>query len=204
MNKWIPIRKEAPKEKGEYITTTMYGEVYCDYWDGDRFDRTETVVAWQKLPAPFKSQERDDESCDEIWERAYKERDGEPQPEERTEERTETHECDCISRQLMYDMGATCIATRNKDGDLVALGALDILPSATPQPKEESQQKVGHWIEHKHGGIEHIECSECGIWFLKGNLIRKSYCPNCGSCNGDMIKNIMRDIAKTMSGGAKE
>ena len=89
------------------------------------------------------------------------------QPKERTEERTETHECDCISRQLMYDMGATCIATRNKDGDLVALGALDILPSATPQPKEESQQKVGHWIEHKHGGIEHIECSKCRCWFLR-------------------------------------
>lgn len=63
--------------------------------------------------------------------------------------------------------------------------------------------KEGCWIEHKHGGIEHIECSECHVWFLKTDLIRKSYCPNCGSCNGDMIKNIMRDIAKTMSGGTK-
>lgn len=70
------------------------------------------------------------------------------------------------------------------------------------EQKEEPQQKVGQWIEHKHGGIEHIECSECGIWFLKANLIRKSYCPNCGSCNGDMIKNIMRDIANN-NGGAK-
>ena len=75
-NKWIPISKEVPKEKGWYITTTMFKEVYCDYWNGIAFDRSETVIAWQKLPAPFKSQERDDENCDDIWERAYKEREG--------------------------------------------------------------------------------------------------------------------------------
>lgn len=55
-NKWIAISKETPKEKGEYITTTMYGEVYCDYWDGDRFDRTETVVAWQEKPLPYRAE----------------------------------------------------------------------------------------------------------------------------------------------------
>lgn len=40
---------------------------------------------------------------------------------------------DCISRQLMYDLGATCIATRNGNGKLIALGAIEELPSVTPQ-----------------------------------------------------------------------
>jgi len=44
--------------------------------------------------------------------------------------------------------------------------------------------RKGHWIEHKHGGIEHIECSKCRCWFLRKDLIRNSYCPNCGSYNG--------------------
>ena len=84
--------------------------------------------------------------------------------------------------------------------DTNAYGTMDIAKNVILKALE---QKIGHWIEHKHGGIEHIECSECGIWFLKADLPRKSYCPNCGSCNGDMIKNIMRDIAKTMSGGKR-
>ena len=55
-----------------------------------------------------------------------------PQPNERTE----THECDYISRKLMHDMGATCIAARNENGDLVALGALDMLPSVKFEESE--------------------------------------------------------------------
>lgn len=55
-NKWIPISKEVPKENGEYITSTMHGEVYCDYWDGDRFDRTETVIAWMPKPLPYRAE----------------------------------------------------------------------------------------------------------------------------------------------------
>lgn len=82
---------------------------------------------------------------------------------------------DCISRQFMYDLGATCIATRNeKTGNLIALGTIEELPSIAPQPQ------IGHWIEHKHNGIEHIECSECLTWFLRSHLLRNSYCPNCG------------------------
>lgn len=75
-NKWIPISKEVPEENGYYLTTTMFNQVYCDYWNGVAFDRSETVIAWMPKPAPYKSQERDDESCDEIWERVYTERDG--------------------------------------------------------------------------------------------------------------------------------
>lgn len=50
---WIPISKAVPEEKGEYITTTFYGSVFCDYWDGDSFDRSEYIIAWMKKPAPF-------------------------------------------------------------------------------------------------------------------------------------------------------
>ena len=45
----------------------------------------------------------------------------------------------------------------------------------------EQEPKTGHWIEHKHNGISHIECSECLSWFLQAHLLRNSYCPNCGA-----------------------
>ena len=51
---WIPISKAQPEEKGDYLTTTMDLVVYCDYWNGAAFERTETVTAWMKLPAPYK------------------------------------------------------------------------------------------------------------------------------------------------------
>lgn len=40
---------------------------------------------------------------------------------------------DCVSRQFMLNLGATCIATRNENGKLIALGAIAELPSVTPQ-----------------------------------------------------------------------
>lgn len=53
-NKWIAISKETPKKCGWYITSTIYNEVFCDYWNGDAFDRTETVLAWQEKPLPYR------------------------------------------------------------------------------------------------------------------------------------------------------
>lgn len=40
---------------------------------------------------------------------------------------------DCVSRKFMYELGATCIATRNEAGKLIALGAIEELPPVTPQ-----------------------------------------------------------------------
>lgn len=41
---------------------------------------------------------------------------------------------DYVSKQFMYELGATCIATRNKKtGHLMALGMIEDLPSVTPQ-----------------------------------------------------------------------
>ena len=54
---WIPISEMCPKKNGYYLTTTIYKQVYCDYWTDDRFDRTETVIAWMPLPRPFKEGE---------------------------------------------------------------------------------------------------------------------------------------------------
>ncbi len=46
---------------------------------------------------------------------------------------TQTGQCDdAVSRKLMYELGATCIA-RRENGELVALGGLDTLPSVTPK-----------------------------------------------------------------------
>lgn len=39
---------------------------------------------------------------------------------------------DCVSRKFMYELGATCIATRDKNGKLIALGTIENLPVVTP------------------------------------------------------------------------
>ena len=54
---WIPCSERLPEEEGYYLTTTMYQKVYCDYWNGDNFDRTEMVVAWMPLPEPWKGEQ---------------------------------------------------------------------------------------------------------------------------------------------------
>ncbi len=54
---WIPTSKKLPEETGLYLTTTMYGDVYCDYWNGLNFDRTEYVIAWKPMPEPYKGGE---------------------------------------------------------------------------------------------------------------------------------------------------
>lgn len=51
--RWVPCSKQLPEKEGCYLTTTMYGEVYCDYWSGEYFDRSEMVIAWMPLPAPY-------------------------------------------------------------------------------------------------------------------------------------------------------
>lgn len=51
---WIPVTERLPEERGYYLTTTKNGEVYCDYWDEDNFNRTELVIAWMPLPEPYK------------------------------------------------------------------------------------------------------------------------------------------------------
>ncbi len=47
---WIPVTERLPEKEGYYLTTTMYHEVFCDYWNKERFERTETIIAWMPLP----------------------------------------------------------------------------------------------------------------------------------------------------------
>lgn len=59
-NKWIAISKETPSKCGWYITTTIYNETYCDYWDGDRFNRSEVIIAWMELPEPYRAESEEE------------------------------------------------------------------------------------------------------------------------------------------------
>ena len=59
--KWIPVSERLPEENGYYLTTTMYHRVYCDYWEEERFNRTEVVIAWMPLPEPYKAESEDKE-----------------------------------------------------------------------------------------------------------------------------------------------
>lgn len=92
---------------------------------------------------------------------------------------------DCINRRcdecsLNYEKGNM---GEQKEWLRMAIKALEEQPSTQPKDECDCISRKGHWIEHKHGGIERIECSKCRCWFLRKDLIRNSYCPNCGSRN---------------------
>ena len=54
---WVPVSKRLPEDNDYYITSTCYGEVYCDYWDGVNFNRAEMIIAWMPLSEPYKESE---------------------------------------------------------------------------------------------------------------------------------------------------
>jgi len=41
---------------------------------------------------------------------------------------------DCVSREFMYELGAKCIAARDKNGELVAITSIESLPPVAPKP----------------------------------------------------------------------
>lgn len=58
--------------------------------------------------------------------------------------------------------------------------------SASPIIIAEPERKKGKWIEHHRTDLGEklnhcIECSECKIWFSIDELLRRSFCPNCGA-----------------------
>ena len=77
---------------------------------------------------------------------------------------------DTISRREVLRIASHATLSVN---DVVSM--IEKLPSVTPK------QKMGRWIEHKHNGSSHLECSECSVWFARIHLVRNSYCPNCGT-----------------------
>ena len=82
-----------------------------------------------------------------------------------------------ISKQVLKDLGAECIAKRNIRGNLIPLGSIDSLPSA-------STEKTGQWIDegwYAEGHSEHAyRCSECDEHYI-GYVGEYKYCPNCGT-----------------------
>ena len=66
---------------------------------------------------------------------------------------------DCVSRQFMYELGATCIATRNKKtGHLMALGMIEELPSVTQLSSELEKnsklEKIRDQLKSNLRGVE--------------------------------------------------
>lgn len=87
---------------------------------------------------------------------------------------------DAVSRAFMCELGATCIAKPDGNGDLIALGRIDMLPPVTPK------QRTGKWIDD--GSELGCQCSECGKSLDEYihatecmTLIEiPKFCPNCG------------------------
>lgn len=50
---WIPCSERLPFDVGYYLTSTIYNEVFCDYWNMNEWNRTEQVIAWMTLPDPY-------------------------------------------------------------------------------------------------------------------------------------------------------
>lgn len=57
---WILCSILLPKEKGQYLTSTIFDETHCDYWDGVSWDRCEYIIAWRPLPPPYPFRGRND------------------------------------------------------------------------------------------------------------------------------------------------
>lgn len=103
-------------------------------------------------------------------------------------EALKTQPCnDCISREATLTAFSDYVGGGMSMNDFDAMWDIVVkMPPVEPKPKtsDDCISRKGYWIEHKHGGIEHIECSKCRCWFLRSHLIRNTYCPNCGSYNG--------------------
>lgn len=84
---------------------------------------------------------------------------------------------DAISRQAVLEQTYKW----SKDEFLRVTNPFDYLRKRILSLPSVSTEKTGRWIEHKPNGIEYIVCSKCSVWFLRSNLIRNSYCPNCGA-----------------------
>lgn len=63
-DRWKPITESWPVKNGYYLTTTIHNDVYCDFWNGENFDRTEAVIAWMDLPNPYKSKSEAENETD--------------------------------------------------------------------------------------------------------------------------------------------
>lgn len=67
------------------------------------------------------------------------------------------------------------------------LGVTDAIVIASQMPTVDAVPvRRGKWIQHTRTDLgwlmnDMIECSECGCYFSGEVMVRRSYCPNCGS-----------------------
>ena len=80
-------------------------------------------------------------------------------------------DADALKKELNFVYSCAYIESKSKEG--IASDIIDIINNALTVDK----RPQGEWIDHGN----HIECNQCGVWFLKDHLIRKSFCPNCGA-----------------------
>ena len=79
---------------------------------------------------------------------------------------------DAVSRQFMYELGATCIATRNKNDKLIALGTIEALPPVAPQPGT-ARRIVG---KSRGGMTLWYQCEICN----EPVDVQDTFCSGCG------------------------
>ena len=77
----------------------------------------------------------------------------------------------------MYELGATCMARRDENGELVALGRLDMLPSVQPEPLTSELIPIED-REIAYGLL--FKCSNCGTEFIINDALEHNYCSECG------------------------
>ena len=77
---------------------------------------------------------------------------------------------DAISRQFMLDLGATCLAARDKQGELTAIVGIEFLPSVQPKVK------TGKWV-----AVGNTDAATCKCGFFTDRYLIYNYCPNCGA-----------------------
>lgn len=68
---------------------------------------------------------------------------------------------DLISREYMKSLGATCIASRSKDGTLFPIVAIDELPSVQPDKDLIHLQKEQAYMQGYEDGRKMIRCKDC-------------------------------------------
>lgn len=80
-----------------------------------------------------------------------------------------------ISRSEAEKLGATCLARRNKNGQLDAIISLDNAPTV-PQGE---WKRHDEWVNGEYvGGFYHVNCPCEDGYFVQW---RMNYCGNCGA-----------------------
>lgn len=152
-----PAVKEPCETSTDEPMTMIYPTIFCE----DTISRAEVMSLFKTYWRCFADQE-----CVDLFKDVIRQLPSvQPKP----------IECeDAISRQAIldkldeWDWQELYLPVHFKEN------IIDELPSVQPIHK-------GHWIIHKKGDYEFLECDKCQTWFRHDHLIRNSFCPNCSA-----------------------